>query len=91
MAKDDKPRDGRTIAGMIDNKMAAVEAGTMKASQAVKEMGENWQGVTSATLEVNKLLKTQDDQHKGIYGSMLKGIGLTKDHTSHMSELKTKL
>ena len=91
MAKDDKPRDGRTIAGKIDSKMAAVEAGTMKASKAVSSMKAEWQGITSATLEVNKLLKTQDDQHKGIYGSMLKGIGLTKDHTSHMSDLQTKL
>tara|TARA_B100000287_G_scaffold271468_1_gene255590 strand:+ start:1280 stop:2674 length:1395 start_codon:yes stop_codon:yes gene_type:complete len=84
-------KDKRTIGGKVTERAQAVEAGTMKSEEAVKGMAKEWQSIMSAQLEVNKLLKNQEDQHKGIYGAMLQGIGLTKDHTKEMETLQQKL
>ena len=63
----------------------------MKQADAIKKVGENYEGLVSAQLELNKLKERQADQEKGIYGAMLKGIGLTKNHTSHLDEQKKAL
>ena len=76
MAKLDK----RTRVGAVTDAVESIESGIKSFDKAIKDLParvqKSYQPLISAQLEVNKLIKEEQDSRDGIYTSLLEGIGL---------------
>ena len=89
--KKDGSFKGSSKGGQVEQATKALEAGTIKQAEAIKLVGKEYEGLVSAQLNLNKLKERQTDQEKGIYGAMLKGVGLQKDYTEDLKKQQKAL
>ena len=91
MAKLDK----RTRVGAVTDAVESIESGIKSFDKAIKDLParvqKSYQPLISAQLEVNKLIKEEQDSRDGIYTSLLEGIGLrTKANTLEKARQKVQ-
>ena len=91
MAKLDK----RTRVGAVTDAVETIESGIKSFDKAIKDLParvqKSYQPLISAQLEVNKLIKEEQDSRDGIYTSLLEGIGLrTKANTLEKARQKVQ-
>ena len=89
MAKLDK----RTRVGAVTDAVETIESGIKSFDKVIKDLParvqKSYQPLISAQLEVNKLIKEEQDSRDGIYTSLLEGIGLrTKATTLEKAQAK---
>ena len=82
MAKLDK----RTRVGAVTDAVESIESGIKSFDKAIKDLParvqKSYQPLISAQLQVNKLIKEEQDNRDGIYTSLLEGIGLRTKATT---------
>ena len=82
MAKLDK----RTRVGAVTDAVESIESGIKSFDKVIKDLParvqKSYQPLISAQLEVNKLIKEEQDNRDGIYTSLLEGIGLRTKATT---------
>ena len=82
MAKLDK----RTRVGAVTDAVESIESGIKSFDKVIKDLParvqKSYQPLISAQLEVNKLIKEEQDSRDGIYTSLLEGIGLRTKATT---------
>ena len=80
MAKKSKSPDMRTRANVVADSVATIESGIKSFDKTIaglpKTVQKAYQPLISAQLQVNKLIKDEQDSRDGIYTSLLEGIGL---------------
>jgi F0F1-type ATP synthase assembly protein I len=91
MAKLDK----RTRVGAVTDAVESIESGIKSFDKAIADLParvqKSYQPLISAQVEVNKLIKEEQDNRDGIYTSLLEGIGLrTKATTLEKARLKVQ-
>ena len=94
MAKLDK-LDKRTRVGAVTDAVESIESGIKSFDKAIADLParvqKSYQPLISAQVEVNKLIKEEQDNRDGIYTSLLEGIGLrTKATTLEKARLKVQ-
>ena len=85
--------DMRTRANVVADSVATIESGIKSFEKTIadlpKQVQKSYQPLISAQLEVNKLIKEEQDSRDGIYTSLLEGIGLrTKATTLEKAQAK---
>lgn len=82
MAKLDK----RTRVGAVTDAVESIESGIKSFDKAIADLParvqKSYQPLISAQVEVNKLIKEEQDNRDGIYTSLLEGIGLRTKATT---------
>ena len=82
MAKLDK----RTRVGAVTDAVDTIESGIKSFDKVIKDLParvqKSYQPLISAQLQVNKLIKEEQDSRDGIYTSLLEGIGLRTKATT---------
>ena len=82
MAKLDK----RTRVGAVTDAVESIESGIKSFDKAIADLParvqKSYQPLISAQLQVNKLIKEEQDNRDGIYTSLLEGIGLRTKATT---------
>lgn len=91
MAKLDK----RTRVGAVTDAVESIESGIKSFDKVIKDLParvqKSYQPLISAQLQVNKLIKEEQDSRDGIYTSLLEGIGLrTKANTLEKARQKVQ-
>ena len=80
MAKKPKSPDMRTRANVVADSVATIESGIKSFDKVIADLPARvqkaYQPLISAQLQVNKLIKEEQDSRDGIYTSLLEGIGL---------------
>jgi len=80
VAKKPKSPDMRTRANVVADSVATIESGIKSLDKVIaglpKRVQKAYQPLISAQLQVNKLIKDEQDSRDGIYTSLLEGIGL---------------
>jgi len=87
--------DKRTRVGAVTDAVESIESGIKSFDKAIKDLParvqKSYQPLISAQLEVNKLIKEEQDSRDGIYTSLLEGIGLrTKANTLEKARQKVQ-
>ena len=85
--------DMRTRADVVADSVATIESGIKSFEKTIadlpKQVQKSYQPLISAQLQVNKLIKEEQDSRDGIYTSLLEGIGLrTKATTLEKAQAK---
>jgi len=85
--------DKRTRVGAVTDAVETIESGIKSFDKVIKDLParvqKSYQPLISAQLEVNKLIKEEQDSRDGIYTSLLEGIGLrTKATTLEKAQAK---
>ena len=85
--------DMRTRADVVADSVATIESGIKSFEKTIadlpKQVQKAYQPLISAQLQVNKLIKEEQDSRDGIYTSLLEGIGLrTKATTLEKAQAK---
>ena len=85
--------DMRTRANVVADSVATIESGIKSFEKTIadlpKQVQKAYQPLISAQLQVNKLIKEEQDSRDGIYTSLLEGIGLrTKATTLEKAQAK---
>ena len=83
----------RTRADVVADSVATIESGIKSFEKTIadlpKQVQKAYQPLISAQLQVNKLIKEEQDSRDGIYTSLLEGIGLrTKATTLEKAQAK---
>ena len=83
----------RTRANVVADSVATIESGIKSFEKTIadlpKQVQKAYQPLISAQLQVNKLIKEEQDSRDGIYTSLLEGIGLrTKATTLEKAQAK---
>jgi len=80
VAKKPKSPDMRTRANVVADSVATIESGIKSFDKVIADLPARvqkaYQPLISAQLQVNKLIKEEQDSRDGIYTSLLEGIGL---------------
>jgi len=87
--------DKRTRVGAVTDAVESIESGIKSFDKAIADLParvqKSYQPLISAQVEVNKLIKEEQDNRDGIYTSLLEGIGLrTKATTLEKARLKVQ-
>ena len=87
--------DMRTRADVVADSVATIESGIKSFDKTIADLPARvqkaYQPLISAQLQVNKLIKEEQDSRDGIYTSLLEGIGLrTKATTLEKARLKVQ-
>ena len=85
--------DMRKRANVVADSVATIESGIKSFEKTIadlpKQVQKSYQPLISAQLQVNKLIKEEQDSRDGIYTSLLEGIGLrTKATTLEKAQAK---
>ena len=85
----------RTRADVVADSVATIESGIKSFDKTIADLPARvqkaYQPLISAQLQVNKLIKEEQDSRDGIYTSLLEGIGLrTKATTLEKARLKVQ-
>ena len=88
-----KKPDMRTRANVVADSVATIESGIKSFEKTIADLPKNvqkaYQPLISAQLQINKLIKEEQDSRDGIYTSLLEGIGLrTKATTLEKAQAK---